>query len=452
MVEIVISLAILTVITSMFLQSVVKQFTLMQETKSITENVFSSANKVERTMQDYKDALNETPAPNPLPAPATYTLFAGESDERVITYYPVMEFIKDKEGNPSTKTIYSVVTDISPPEFEVPVITSTETKIKYDGIIVDGSYATPTTVIQATADISNSEIHLMTKFQWYISDTGFPRRWNYVDMEDSGVGINLPVYPKNFSIIPYATASQLTVEPEMAGRHVVCVMTPASLAGRMGRSVVSKPQYIYGLTVLDNLAAHYDASLIDAPVNIIDLAPNKKGVNTWPDISYILDSSYNDADAERPGGSGYPIINETQVAFDGDSWMEPYGLGSKMNLAAGFTMFAVVNISDMSKSTIISDGDAWSFNPQSYPGLEQGQWYVLGINSDGMYSVGKDGSIFPLGSSIGDMASMGIIKIGSGANGDSKIDLAELIIYNGLLSDADWRDVTQYLGGKYKLD
>jgi hypothetical protein len=446
LVEVVIAFLILSVTAGLFIQGSVRQHMIMLDTRSITENVFSTAKRAELKIQEIKDALGGAPAPSPLPSPNTYTMFPGEDDERVVSYYPVMERINDIEGNPGVKTIYSVVADTRQPEFDVPVITSMTTDIKSGGVIVEGAYAAPGTTVESAAVLDRADLLLLNKYQWYISGPSFPIRWDNVSMEDPGVGINVPMYPKDFDLIPYAVSSKLTITPDMAGRHVLCIMTPAAISGKMGRSVMSKPRYIYGLPIFSDLAAHYDASLIDPPASVID-------INIWPDISG------NNADASHYGsypvilsitdfpsldGRDYPV-RARQAAFDGGGWLEAPGLA--LSASDDFTMFAVVKADDMSSSAIISNGGAWVFDMSSYPGLLEDKWYILGLRSDNKRTVGKDAAL-SFDSPAGDRSTGDIIKIGGG----SKISLVELIIYNTQLSDGDWEKVTQYLGDKYNID
>ncbi|MDR1560421.1 MAG: type II secretion system GspH family protein [Clostridiales bacterium] len=448
LVEIIIAFVILSVMAGMFIPGVISQYALMQNAKAITENVFSSANRAERKAQDIKDTLAGTPAPTPLPAPNTYTMFPGTADQRTVSYYPVEESISDIDGNPSSKSIYSVVADVRQPEFAVPVTTSLETRIEVGGVVVDGSYVESATRITTDYTMDHPELLLINKYQWYVSGPGFPMRWDNVDMSDPGVGINVPMFPNHFSIIPYATGSQLVITPEMAGRHVVCVMTPAAITGKMGLSIISKPLYIYGLPVFDNLAAHYDASLVDLP-------PGDTVVYTWPDISgngsdtahYGTHSSGVLSITDFPilTGREYPI-KAREIGFDGSGWMEAPGL--ILNGSDDFTMFAVVKADNVTDSEIVSNGAAWSFDMSVYPGLLDDEWYILGINSDTKRTVGKDASISS-DDPLGDGASSDVVRI---ADNGSTVHLAELIIYDTLLLDSEWEEVTQYLGNKYNID
>jgi len=306
------------------------------------------------------------------------------------------------------------------------------------------------------SDMENAEYLVQIKYQWYISEPGFPMRWDHLP-GDASIGVSVPEYPKNFSLIAGAAASVLPVTPAMAGRHVACVMTPCAVSGKMGDSVVSVPQYIYGPAMINGLAAHYDASLIDDPSDI-----GMGGIARWRDLSNLQD---NGADA-WPNGGAPSLTNEEfpqmpdrddpikalSVAFN-SGWMEPdpaFSLGNQ------FTMFAVVRINDINNGTIISNGAAWAFDPSAYDAsivyAAPDTHYILGLSSEGIRTIGKNArvdntsSVSPVTGEAG-----GIIKIGSGDGVPSDINLTELIIYSRVLSPDEWLSVTSFLGEKYNL-
>jgi type II secretory pathway pseudopilin PulG len=443
LVEVVIAFLLLSLLAAIFLQNMTRQYALMARAKAITENVFQAAKKVETETRDIRDALDRGVA-YPLGAPHTYTMFSGGADERDITYYPVMEAINDIEGNPSSKTLYAVVADVRQPEFVVPEITNFQALLRSGGVVVGGAYADSSAVIDVEADVDDPGLLLMFKYQWYISDLGFPLTWKNVEMSDPGIGINVPMFPNDYSIIPYATSSQLAITPDMAGRHALCVVTPASVSGKMGKAVLTKPIYIYGLPVLGGLKAHYDASLVELPTGVF-------GAYSWQDISgggadaFYYGSVYpvlSIADFPKRDDREYPT-KAKRMAFSGWGWMMAPGL--VLNAADNFTMFAVAKSNGWFSSDIISNGAAWRFDMSSYPGAVDGQWRILGLSSGNKRTMGKEASLVG-GAFLGDRSTGGMIMIGG-----SNVELAELIIYNTVLTDVDWLKVTKYLGEKYNL-
>jgi len=454
LVEIMIAFFILSLAAGVIMQTTIREYALMQSSKAITENVFSASKQVEHTMRDYKDAIGGTPSPVPRPL-QDRLMFPGApaADQRQVSYYQVSEPIQSINGSSDPEDIYGVVTDDRPPDLPTPEITATRTTVILGSGAAEGAYGgTPATVGVEAAAIDHQELRSMIKYQWYISKTGFPVRWGNLPTDYWGIGINVPVFPDNFQVIPYATTSRLAITPDMGGKHVVCVMTPCSVNGKMGQSVLSDIEYIYGLPILNNLIAHYDASLIDGPNLDIPPTGNWKVLN-WPDISNLF--GYG-ADAVLPASSGYPVIsdgiNGRQVSFGSGCWLEPHGLSLAAN--SSFTMFAVARI--YGSGTIISNGTAWVFDPAKFAftsSFSPARFYILSLAYDSSTGLTartvnnfSDDGADPAGTH--STAGAGTVKIG-----DGNLDIAELIIYDAVYdgASAEWTAITEYLNAKYNL-
>ena len=461
LVEIVISFFILSLVAGVFSQIVIGQIRLMQETKAVTKNVFLAAKRAEQTMQEYKDAVNESSGL--LPTPDARVLFSGEEEERTVEFYPVIEPIMNTDGSLGPDRLFTLVAKTRPPEFDLPAIIQTETDIEYYGHKLEGIYAaTPFVTVVAKETVDKPGILLTTKYQWYISNSGFLMRWDHVDDPNYyGVGSNLPVPLNDYEIIPNVNGYRLDVKPEMAGRHVACLMTPVGLSGKMGRSVIGAQRYLYGLTVLDHLVAHYDASLIDNHPDDIDSLSIGSRVHNWIDISDPYGFGHN---ASRfYSGVYYPIMTSEflwgqQVSFNGENWLEvaPAPMaGSDMPAAnSSLTIFAVVLFKDLDNSLIMSNGMAWFFDAGGTDGLpfNENIWCILSLSYDNITElVTRTAYKYPyFGSSMGshNTTDTSAIKIGEG-----NIYLAELIVYDQAMSSTSFEfdEVMTYLNRKYGI-
>ena len=467
LVEIVVALFVLSLTASFLIQNSIRQYTLTQQTKKITENLFATAKQVEKTVQDYKDAINAGAA---LPVyPVTVTLFGTTPDDaRDVKFYPVMGYLNGVDD--SAGSIYSVATDIQPPQFVVPVITNLTATLKYGAQQTDSWYVSTQTTISVDVTVDDPALMEMAKFQWYVSAPDFPIRFiNPRAVGDPGA---LPKFPDDYVIIKTSTPprSSFTFDDvnAYAGRHILCVVTPCSYSGKMGKPVATTPIYINGLPIVNgSLAAQYDASLIDAPADFTGNDPLAGNVSVWPDISSASGSGANADVVVAPGGSEPVITTPTftcpgssrtikaqQVTFDGRSHMEPAGLA--MDPAGKFTMFAVVKIPNTPTASrvIISNGSAWSFDPAAFTDtvFDPGKWYVLSLRYDQTSTMrtvngNPSGVTTPAGSYSGG----GTIMIGGAAAGDSVINLTELIIYNDALDLSDMDAVNKYLLAKYNI-
>ena len=485
LIEIVISIFILSMLSILYMQNITKQYALMQDAKITTKNAFSSAKNAEQDIQYIKDVLGGLPSPTPLPASAECVMFSDMAyvltgDTRKVEYYPVMKNILDRDGNPGRKKIYCVVADLPPEEVIMPVIQDAYSIITVNGAEVEGVYATtPNAWVEAVIDdVSHPEMlgFVPYTYEWYISEPNWLMRWNNV--EPYLAEIYVPMFPQNFSIIPDEFTDKLKVEEEMAGRHVICVITPYGAAGKKARPFICPAKYIYGLPVLGPLA-HYDTSMIDGPLNGLydSPIPGSNRCRELPGTTFatkLMDISgngyhgifYNDYpefeyyEFPNPNAEERPIKAQVVYFFGiGNHWAEPTGL--PLNADSDFTMFAVVRPLLTGSSMIISNGAAWefyvqTFTPQAksvtfYPSKDPGNWwYVLGLNAEGMRSFGRSGDIYA-GDPVGDRTSAGTIRIGFARTHTSSLLLAELIIYDRLLSESEWHEVTEYLGDKYNI-
>ena len=440
--------------------SLVRHFTQLQAAKEITESVFFTAKKVEHEMQDIKDTLKGVPFSITLPPSQSRTLFGGVF-QREITYYPVMHQLNDLSGNPTSKTIRCVVADVRPPEFEVPVIVAFDAHITVNGNVVNTAYAAESVnssiYIETEAHIDKPHLLQTILYRWYATDSSFPIRWTALtDPDAPGVGPSIALPLRNFEIIPGATSQVLPIDTDRAGQHIVCVMTPASFDGKMGSSIFTRPLYIFGLPIIDNLAAHYDASLIDLPGDYNSLAVVGRVALRWPDISN--NGAHADVIGNPPRLSSYlfpqlpnrdfPVIAQRVDYLDDRGMMSV----NSQSFDPPFTMFAVVKMKGSGGRVIASRGSAWSFDGASYPGLIQDRWYILGLNSNGKRTVGRYADPPSPNNTASPLSGGGgAVRIG-GISGDvSNIDLAELIIYSDLLPESQWSVITDHLGEKYNI-
>jgi len=476
LVEIVIAIAILFVFVGMFAYSMTLHFRRLHETRTISENVFVAAKAVEHEMQDIRAYMEGIPVTPPLQSTVSRTMFTNSINilQREINYYPVTHQINNELGNPSSKTVHCVVADVRPPEFEVPVIESNSAFIRRNTDVVDFAYAAETDDpsvsirLETEVTVDRDYLLLMMRYQWYTTNSSFPMRWTeFTEIDNSDVGIRIPAILRDFEVIPGAQSPLIIVDETMAGQHLVCLMTPASFDGRMGRAVPTTPIHIHGLPIVSNLdvtlAAHYDASLIDIPnvdYEIISGAQSDRIALRWSDISN------NGATTNNVVGGGDPprlLLEDfpqlpnrrfpirTQYVEFSNTGIPNRGLFgvNTLSLDPNFTMFAVVRI--RGSNSIIAQGSSWAFDAASYSGLAQDEWHILGLRSDGMRTVGENADTWPNNTSPGSGGG-GAVRIGGSGGTPSNIDLTELVMYNGLMDPLDMFEITQYLAKKYNID
>jgi type II secretory pathway pseudopilin PulG len=440
-IEVVIAISLLTLITTMFTSGIMNQIALMKNAKVLTENVFETSKLLETDLQNLREDASGAVA-------QTFTLFNGNPiGERVVEYYPVKKTVNDRFGNPTEKIIYSVIAAEQVPEAEVPQIDTCISYIVKNGFIVDSTYYDNADDISINVDLTYSFAHmlLLTKYQWYVSSPGFPIPYKDISPNDWGLGDKWPRFPDDYYLIPNTSVPTLKVTESMAGRHIVCVSTPSSLVGKLGRSFVSAPHYIYGLPLLSNLKAHFDASLLGTIG-----APSENQEN-WDDISgNSVKSSYSGSSIpivtinEFPQPSGrLHTLKAKGMVFTNTNQMNVTGL----SLGGTFTMFAVAkSIDTMGGGTIISNNPAWSFDLSEFTGVVNDEWNIFALDSSGNRTIGKNANPSGTNAPVGTLTGGGSVKIGA-----SEVEVAEIIIYDRELLNNNWRLVAKYLGEKYNL-
>jgi hypothetical protein len=290
---------------------------------------------------------------------------------------------------------------------------------------------------------------LLTKYQWYVSNLGFPIPYNNVEPDDWAFELKCPQFPDDYYLIPNMSLDELNITSNMAGRHIVCASTPSSLVGKLGISYLSEPKYIYGLPVFTNLLGHWDASLIPGGSMAEEL-------DNWFDITDIKIKANTDGTTKpivkatefpKLPGKEKPIIAKS-VSFQNLSKMTvvyPFNVGA----GANFTMFAVArSIDGMGGGTIISNGSAWAFDLSTFTGVSDNEWNVFAINSNGNRTIGKDANISGNDDPVGDRAVASGTKLGG-----NEVEVAELIVYSNVMSStsSQWKQITKYLGEKYNI-
>lgn len=169
----------------------------------------------------------------------------------------------------------------------------------------------------------NSTYLNRSMYQWFVSTgsfhtAAFPDGQNSDDRYNGRVQ---PNYPVNFTLIPGATGASITVDESHVGRFLACVVTPLSVGGKMGRSVISNLIYISplprlsqgeyqmiiepsittvdynqtGRTMIDSIASRY-------PSSRARLSTVSTTNRPWVDLLGILTGSKPATGLERDGG------------------------------------------------------------------------------------------------------------------------------------------------------
>lgn len=176
----------------------------------------------------------------------TMNLFGGSVE--------VYEFSKDFTlTNGTTMHLYAGAPNAVTIERPVPIIDDVGINLQGSGITNEVYYAKGREINSTVSyNEKNKKYYSRNMYQWYVSTGDFhtmPYSGKADIPEAAQMGL-IPVYPDNFTLIPGATSASLPIKDEYAGKFVACVVTPLSIGGKMGRSVISNFIYVSPLPKL----------------------------------------------------------------------------------------------------------------------------------------------------------------------------------------------------------
>lgn len=430
LVEVIVSLAVLGIIAISFLGAISSHFTYMMSTKKITQNAFKAQEKMEDEIDDAKVRVK-----NPSAALEKMKIFTSDLGGIEVKY----EEVKITHNN---KDYYTLVSNIMPDALEIIKLESIGIKLMQGATQVEDDYYGYTKdSFSIVGNFNNSNAykwdHLLNQVEWYISSD----KYNIPLPKKQGVALNddeshyYPIFPRDYEIFSNETvykfgASQNTFPymEDIAGRHLIYTVIPAAKSGKLGERKISKPIYISGLTVTDNLITHLDASYIDVLSNSTEA--QLSGANymllKWNDVSSVIGRSTPNENAAPPNNTSRPIVNRSAVedAYIGQYVYFNSGKSVQINQGsngAQVTIYAVLRNRGSSETKYITNGTNTLLIEAPAADNEE-QWNII------RSKIKLSGTT---------------IKIG-----DSDTDIAEIIIYTSI-EDDDNTKVIDYLRAKY---
>lgn len=503
LIEIIIAIALLGIICIGMLSAMTSQYMLIRRTRGMTENLFEAQQLLENKIEELRSGAS------PGSTKTEYTLFAGTSNETKVAGYSNTIEINNGNGN---MRLFTVVADMDPLVFDVPGVTNVAIEFN-NGVKIPFSYAsTPSVVVKSGyTKVDPKNVFLMGINRWYVSRAGFNiPNISDASMLETEKGTVYPRFPEDYTLITGATMKDLTtLKSTYAGKHLIYSITPAANSGKMGTTEVSKPIFVPGLPITTNLVLHLDASMIsneDTPT--FRESAGKYYVEKWLDISGHGFNALPISASKQPeliqmkmgtqsiSGKSYET-HAKYLRFTGDQ-----GLIVADNNTLdidNLTVFAVSRSAEVKKDMTIvakmrnltNQMDTWHLgwdkgdettaavdNKLAFyvrannntristavghdgAGLD-GNWHVLTGTSqyDTDANLSKTTLQIDDGSFIyedartfnNSIVNNTPITIGyDGGSNYSTVDIAEIIVYDGKLSDADIAAVQKYLIDKYQ--
>ena len=439
LIEVILSLAILGIISVGFLTAISGYFKFFTKTRQISREVFKTQQRIELAIDDVKEnIINQTDPP--VPDEIKRIEIWGEPID--VEYYEVEENYNDK--------IYAtLISNIKPKVEKQLKLSDIGIKIKQVDKQVPYAYGTGEFSIIGNfenyydpSDISTMRDHLRNVIEWYASSEEFnmPAPVEIASEEDL---YYYPTFPKDYLIVENDSNDgfgnhdsdniKLPNLEHYKGRNIIFTVTPGARSGRIGIQSESIPVFISGLPVTDNLVIHLDAAFINT-INFADDETTPDGkVNKWYDLSSIIGKSKPDEVANS--GSSKPQLKKTEMeeAFRGQ-YVQFNNQNQTLNLTGQGTngkniyVFAAIrnNTGDLDEVLFLTNTD------------ENGSVEI---------------SIIPEGNQIGEWI---IVKnfVDNARNnfkiGGPDVDIAEIAVYNSALSNGEIEEIENYFLSKYR--
>lgn len=489
LVEVIVAFGILMMVASFSMVNISRAAKNMSSVKAITEDFYTIMGNAEDKMwnirEDLKDSTKTDGSGHLLAeTPITYHICGTcgganpsctNAKHVKVTGYEVRE-ASDPVMTPDIKNeVFTVVAENTVPMLPVPEVTKLQIGLEvYSRTENDTAYIFEAggTIIAKLEDedIDDPEnVHFMTTYQWYISDGTFSTKhypytlWGpTIDYEPAGF---YPLFPLGYEPVLGARGTTVTVDADMRGKHLILVATPVAGNGKMGTPFVSNRIFISALPgVSADPIYHFDASLMTRGGSYTTEGAVVK-VEKWSNFSYDLYSGPNHAEA--PTAAQQPelelmIDNDCSfhaVKFTGNETMtfNPGSASDSNATAAVFVVYKQVTVGAPVNTTLLQ-GPGWAMTTNGFQkGGSLTSTVTYNIDEVNVYSafIAGGSSLFGVSGSydtgtLGGGFTVGQVQISP--TGGAVDAIAEIIIYLGPLTQAEFYEINDALLAKYNIE
>lgn len=481
LIEIVIAIAILSILAAVFVTSMATYFRFMSDGRGMTQDVFSAQRVLEENIESIKYSIfNGVDPDSGKSTDVNFTLFSG-------AYQREVEGYKTEATISSTRKLVTIVGS-DQLVYPVPTIENIALTIRKNGVNQSGNFEyalkyEPNLSLRGTFNLVDPEsVFLVNRHEWFVSRKGFtiPVETNTALITEGEVGRLYPVFPNDYDLIPIqGVTNQLnqndfsSLISDYAGRHIVFTSSPFALSGKKGVTIFSQPIYLHGPTVTDNLVLHLDSSMIskDTTKSDINVSGETISVNTWNDLS-------GNNNHVTTVGTSPPLLKEVQYQDDVFAWGKTLAQNGSVftslakssfnnSPSSEMTVIIVAKINGTNPSTAIVSGNDWDFGwngdgDLNYriggdystaatatlgAGIDSKYHVFTGVVSGGNVSFRIDGNSEATGTtSVSPNVSTFSINL-------KDVEIAEILIYNTALnSSTSLPEVENFLVDKYDPD
>jgi len=426
LIEVIVAIALIGIISVGFITALTNQYFILDSSKNLTQMYFDHQTTIEDIIDELKKSLLEdTASLNSTTIFGNYLVTFGKLDVAIddVDYFSYVSNVRPKNYTPLKMGLVS-------------------TSLKNNTQTVSNIYGESPFLIEGRLvnDSATRFDLLLNVIDWYVSAPNyiipFPENADFSLFDDiSYYSYFYPVFPRDYTLVAtdsinnYGTFTKIFPNLEnYKGRHVIMAVTPGAKSGKLGVQSISKPLFISGLPYKDNLILHMDSNYINEyNENEVN---NLNQVLKWNDLSSIYGNNNPSQFSLSVLGFDLPELNYLNIGESFSGKIVSFDPSKKIAVADQFALNQLISIFMVVRNTS-ETGDQQIYE---IPG------YVSTLIEGESGSFSND---WVLVQEVIAATSDDII-IGGGY-----IDVAEVIIYSGNVSEADKLSITDYFNQKY---
>ncbi|MCA0386456.1 MAG: Ig-like domain-containing protein [Firmicutes bacterium] len=426
LIEVIVAIALIGIISLGFITALTNQFFILNSTKDLTQTYFEHQTTIENSIDELKKSLLDgTAILNNTTIFGSYSVSFSELDVSI-----------------DNVDYFSYVSNVRPKSYTPLVMESVSTTLKNNTQTVANIYGmTPFLIEGKLVNDSSTRFDLLLNvIDWYVSAPNyiipFPENADFSLFDDiSYYSYFYPVFPRDYTLVAtdsinnYGSFTKVFPNLEnFKGRHVIMAVTPGAKSGKLGVQAISKPLFISGLPKTENLILHMDSNYINE-YNENEVNESEQ-VMKWNDLSSIYGNNNPNQFSISVLGFNLPELKYLNIGESFSGKIVSFDPSKKIAITNQFVQDQIISIYMVVRRTSAL-GDQQVFEIPGYvSSLIEGE--------SGTFS-----NEWVLVQEVMEATSDDII-IGGGY-----IDVAEIIIYSGNISESDKNSLMDYLDHKY---
>lgn len=442
LIEIILSLAILGIVSVGFLYIISNNFFILNKTKELSEGTFKIQQEMEMIIDEVKEGVRDGKTSIKI---KDKTISIKESTNFIwksldpkgskVKYFEVV--------HPGDKRYATLVSNVKPRiDTEILKLHSIDILAKKDLDNVKYAYdAAGFSIIgffENARDVESKYNHLLNIVEWYVASERFNMPLPSGIAADEQT-VYYPFFPRDYTLIKNETVDRYGIHEkklidlkDYKGRHIIFTATPGAKSGKIGEQYISNPVFISGIPMTNNLAIHLDANFID-PTSTGNNGEVKNinsvlKVNKWTDISSVFNNIPANEFAIGSNDNSKPELKNTNTSteyvgqFVQFNEKQSLSINNQNTIHKDIDIFAVVRNRGDDEATFIKNNENMV---NTIINEKNNGWQIIRTG----YKSNSNEFII----------------------GKANVDIAEIIVFTSILNDDENIEVENYLKLKYLL-